>query len=553
MHIKLKALLSELTQPNQTLSSTRIFHALIIKNRLSQDPFYATKIVRFYAINNDLISARNLFDETPQRSIYLWNSIIRAYAQSHKFHDAFMLFKHLLISETRPDNYTFACVARACAERSDIKALRILHGKLVGFGLELDFICSSALVNCYSKLGLIDEASFVFRGIDKPDLVLWNAMISGYGSCGDWTEGIELFNTMLNTGMWPDGYTMVGLITGLADHSLLKVGETIHGFSVKCGLVLNDHVASVLVSLYSRCKNMESACRVFDSLIRADLISWSALIAGFSQAGDYVKALSFFRELIMNGPGPDPILLATVLSASAQLVTVGPGSEIHAYAIRHECSTEVLVSSALIDMYAKCGFLGIGVKVFENMPKRNIVSYNSVISSLGLYGRAPEAFHIFEKILEEGLKPDETTFVGLLSACCHAGLVNEGRKYFTTMKRVFRIEAKTEHYIHMVKLLGMDGQLKEAYDLIKSVKGRVDVSVWGAFLSCCNSHKNYEFLEVIAKHVLENESKDCRYSVMLSNLLAGDGRWDDVKQLRGDNGGAKGKMPGISWISDMSR
>ncbi|KAL0341469.1 UNVERIFIED_CONTAM: Pentatricopeptide repeat-containing protein, chloroplastic [Sesamum calycinum] len=482
---------------------------------------------------------------------FSWNSIIRAYAQAHKFFDAFLLFKRLLSSGTQPDNYTFACVARACAERFDVEALRVVHGQVVAFGLGLDFICNSALISCYSKLGLVDVASCVFCGIDEPDLVLWNAMISGYGTFGDSARGVELFNAMQNMGIRPDGYTMVGLIMGLSDHSVLRVGETVHGFCVKCGLILNDHACSALVSMYSRCKSMELACKVFDSLVQPDLVSWSALIAGFSLAGDHVKALEFFRELLMDGGKTDPVLLASVLAASAQLAIVGPGCEIHGYAIRHDCNMEVAVSSALIDMYAKCGFLEMGIKVFKNMPKRNIISYNTVISSLGLYGCAREAFQMFEEVLGEGLKPDETTFAGLLCACCHSGLVNEGWEYFRLMNE-FGIQAKTEHHVHMVKLLGMNGKAEEAFDLIKSLPEPVNSSIWGALLSCCDSHKNYELLEVITKHLSETNPKDCGYIVLLSNLFAGDGRWDEVKQLRVDSGRVKGKMPGISWISDIN-
>lgn len=502
-------------------------------------------------MNNDLISARKVFDTTPERSVFLWNSIIRAYAQAHEFVDAFLLFKLMLSSESQPDSHTFACVARASADSFDVDALRLVHGKVVAFGLGSDFVCNSALVSCYSRLGLVDEASHVFRGIDEsPDLVLWNAMISGYGSCGDWVKGIELFNTMHNMGMRPDGYTMVGLITGLNDH---RLGETIHGFCVKCGLASNDHVGSVLVSMYSRCKNMEMACKVFDSLVQPDLVSWSALIAGFSLAGDHVKALMFFKEFLASGRRADHVLIAIALAASAELAIVRPGCEIHGYAVRNECSTEVAVSSALIDMYVKCGFLEMGVKVFKNMHKRNIVSYNTMISSLGLYGFAPDAFRLFEEILQEGLKPDETTFAGLLSACCHSGLVDDGWKCFKMMTEEFGIRAKTEHHVHMVKLLGMDGKLEEAYDLIKSLSKPVDSGIWGALLSCCASHKNYELLEVIAKHLLENEPENCKYSVMFSNMFAGDERWDQVKQLRVDTrGGARRKMPGISWISDKN-
>lgn len=544
----MKSLLAQYTKSNQTLSITRILHSFIIKNNLSRDPFYATKITRFYALNNDLISARNLFDETPQRSVYLWNSIIRAYARAHKFFDAFLLFKCMLVSEIKPDNYTFACILRACSESFDFQGVRVVHGKVIVSGLGLDYICNSALVSCYSKLSLVVEASSVFLVIDEPDLVLWNAMISCYGSCGELAKGIELFNEMLKLGIRPDGYTMVGLMMGLVDQGLLEIGEVFHGFCVKCGLIMNAHVGSVLVRVYSRCKNMDVACSVFDSLLQPDLVTWSALITGFSQAGDPVNALIFFTKLLMGGASVDSVLLASVLTASSQLAILGLGCEIHGYAVRHGRDNEVMVSSALVDMYAKCGFLESGIRVFRNMVGRNIVSYNSVISGLGLYGRADEAFKVFEKLLKNGLKPDEATFSGLLCACCHAGLVNDGRQYFKRMSGEFGIQAKTEHHVYMVKILGMDGRMREAYEFTKSLPEPVHCSVWGALLSCCDAYNTNELSEVIVNHLIENKWRNRSYDVMLSNLYAGKGRWNNVKQLRVDNGGAKGKIPGISWI-----
>lgn len=430
-----------------------------------------------------------------------------------------------------------------------MEALRVVHGKLVAFGLGLDFICNSALVSCYSKLGLVDEASFVFRGIGEPDLVLCNTMISCYGSCGDWIKGVRLFNTMLDMGIQPDGYTVVGLIIGLTDRSLMNVGEMVHSFCIKCCLDLNDHVGSVLVGMYSRFKNVGLACKVFENLVQPDLVSWSTLIAGFSQSGDHIKALIFFRELVTSGRRADPPLLATVLAASAQSAVVGPGCEIHGYAIRHDCDTDIAVSSALTDMYSKCGFLELGIRVFKNMPRRNIVSFNTMILSLGLYGRAADALKLFDEILGQGFRPDETTFTGLLCACCHAGLVNEGKEYFRMMREGFGIEGRTEHYVYMVKILGMDGRLEEAYNLIKSLAEPMNSGIWGALLSCCEYYKNYELIEIIGKHVLENEAKNSSYSVMLSNLCAGHGRWENVEQLRVDGAGAQGKLAATSWIS----
>ncbi|CAN6578400.1 unnamed protein product [Malus baccata var. baccata] len=538
----------------QSLSRTNQLHALFLKTHLRHDPFYATRLLRFYAINGDLRSARQVFDESPHRSVFLWNSIIRAHAQAYRFEDAFSLFAEMRRTEIKPDNFTYACIVRACADSFDLDGLKLVHCGVMVAGLGLDSICSSALVSAYSRLSLVDEASRVFNGIRQPDLVLWNSMISGYGSGGFWDKGLQLFSEMRSMEMVPDGYTIVGLLSGLADSSLISIGEGIHSLCLKWNLDSNAHVGSVLVSMYSRCMSMNSAHRVFSGLSEPDLVTWSALITGFSQSGDYDKAFFFFKNLNMEGKKPDSVLIASMLAAAAQMAHVGPGCEIHAYVLRHGIESDVMISSALIAMYSKCGFLGMGTRVFEIMPEKNIVSYNSLILGLGLHGLASEAFRMFDEILGNGLKPDESTFSALLCACCHAGLVKDGREVFRRMKDEFCIQARTEHYVHMVKLLGMEGRLEEAYYLILSLPEPVDSGIWGALLLCCDVCGNLDLAEIVAQGLFQSNSEKSAYRVMLSNIYAGDGRWDDAKKLRDSiTEGKLMKMPGLSWIKGLNR
>lgn len=550
MLIKFQSLFLQLSRTHQTLSRTKQLHALVTKTHLLQDPFYATKLVRFYALNNDLPSARNLFDKTPQRSVFLWNSTIRAYAQAHKFDDAFLLYTKMIGFDVIPDKYTYACLIRACCEDFYVDGLRIVHGGVIVSGLGLDSVTCSALVTGYSKMGLVGEASKVFCGVFEPDLVLWNAMISGCGYCGFGDKGLLFFNQMRDNGnKRPDGYTFVALISGLANSSSLELGQGIHGLCLKSGFDCNDHVGSSLVSMYSRFSCINLAYSVFRSLCQPDLVTWSALITGFSQAGEHEKALVFYKNLNLAGKKPDSVLIASVLVATTQLANVGPGAQIHGYIVRYGFESHVMVSSALIDMYSKCGFVGLGLRVFENMPNRNIVSYNSIISGLGLHGLASQAFDMFTEILEKGLKPDESTFSALLSACCHAGLVKDGREIFRRMKDEFWIQARTEHYVHIVKLLGMAGELDEAYSFILSLKQPVDSGIWGALLSCCDAHGDSELAEIVAQQLFDGEPKKGAYRVMLSNIYAGDGRWVDVEKMRDyiSTAGSE-KMPGLSRI-----
>ncbi|RXH96186.1 hypothetical protein DVH24_008690 [Malus domestica] len=271
---------------------------------------------------------------------------LQTHAQARRFEDAFSLFAAMRRTEIKPDNFTYACIARACADSFDLDGLKLVHCGVMG----LDSICSSALVSAYSRLSLVDEASRVFNGIRQPDLVLWNLMISGYGNGGFWDKGLQLFSEMESMEMGPDGYIIVGLLSGLADLSLISIGEGIHGLCLKWNLDSNAHVSSVLVSMYSRCMSMNSAHRVFSGLFEPDLVTWSALITGFSQSGDYDKALFFFKNLNMEGKKPDSVLIASMFAATAaaQMAHVGPGCEIHAYVLRHGIESDVMISSALI-------------------------------------------------------------------------------------------------------------------------------------------------------------------------------------------------------------
>ncbi|CAN0892495.1 Putative pentatricopeptide repeat-containing protein At1g64310 [Linum grandiflorum] len=457
----------------------------------------------------------------------------------------------MLRTETQPDNFTHACVLRACHENFDADGLRIVHGEVIVSGFGLDSVTCSALVTGYSRIGLVGEASKVFCRMVDPDLVLWNAMISGYCYEGFWDKGLHLFNEMRRNGeQRPDGYTFVGLISGFLDSNLLRVGQGIHGLCLKSGFEGHGHVSSSLVTLYSRFKFMNSANSVFSNLHQPDFITWSSLITGYLQSGEYEKAVIHCRKLHAEGKKLDHILIASLLVAAARSADIGLGAQIHGYAVRHGLESDVMVSSSLMDVYSKCGFLGLGIQLFRSITNVNITSYNTAISSLGLNGLASEAFQLFEEALKNGLEPDESTFSALLCTCCHAGDVNHGQEIFRRMQDEFCIRARTEHCVHYVKLLGMTGYLDEAYNFVVSLEQPVDSGIWGALLSCCDSYGDSELAEVIARHLFSKEPKNGAYRVMLSNMYASGGKWEDRRQMR--NGMAVvgvSKTPALSMIT----
>ncbi|CAN1235803.1 Putative pentatricopeptide repeat-containing protein At1g64310 [Linum perenne] len=551
MILRFNRLLSELSQTHQSSSRTKQLHAFITRTHLFLDPFFATKLVRLHARNGNLRYARQLFDKSPQRSVYLWNSIIRAYAQAHMFGDAFHLYRRMIRAETQPDCFTYACILRACRESFDADGLRIVHGELVVSGFGFDSVACSALVTGYSKVGLVGEARKVFNGLVAPDLVIWNAMISGFCYEGFWNEGLQLFNEMRRNGdEKPDGYSFVGLIWGFLDSNLLGIGQGIHGLCLKSGVEGHDHVSSSLVTMYSRFKFMNSAHGVFSSLHQPDFVTCSSLITGYLQSGEYEKGAVQCRKLISEGKKLDHILVASLLVAAARAADIGLGTQIHGYVVRQGLESDVMVSSSLIDVYSKCGFVGLGIQLFRSITNVNITSYNTAISSLGLNGLASQAFELFEEASRNGLEPDESTFSALLCTCCHAGLVNHGREIFKRMQDEFHIGVRTEHCVHYVKLLGMAGFLGEAYKFILSLGQPVDSGIWGALLSCCDAYGDSELAEVIAQHLFSNEQRNGAYRVMMSNMYASDGKWEDVRQMRDvmTNAGVN-KTPALSMVA----
>lgn len=415
-------------------------------------------------------------------------------------------------------------------------------------------IVGSALVSAYSKLGLVDDARHVFDGVREPDVVLRNSMMSGYGYRGMWNDGLELFSATRRAGEQLDGYSMVGLVSSFWNPEALAFGQAVHGVCIKGGYDSGHHVRSALVSMYFRCGCMESGHTLFGNLLDADLVTWSSLITGLVQSGKYEESFDLFRQMCFSGRRPDSILLASVLSACASTATISCSMEIHCYAVRLGADKDIRVSSSLMDAYAKCGFAELGYWVFRQMPNKNSVMYNTIISNLGSHGFAMKAIEVLDEMVHDKLSPDSATFSALLAACCHAGLLDEGWKLFRRVRDEFHITVKMEHYVYLVRLLATFGQLKEAYDLIQTMQIPPDCGVWGALLWGCCVHRDSSLGRVVAGKLFEFYPDKAAYRIMLSNLYASQEMWWDAEEVRAElSKEYMYKNTGISWVGEVRK
>lgn len=306
----------------------------------------------------------------------------------------------------------------------------------------------------------------------------------------------------------------------------------IHALVLKHECGLNLVAGNALLDMYLKCESLFEAKQIFDELPERDIVSWTSFISGLVQCKQPEQAFYMFASMQASGVLPDNVTLSSVLSACASLGSLCSGKWVHEYINRNGIKWDVHLGTALVDMYAKCGCLDVALNTFCEMPFKNVSSWNAVIGALAMHGHGRGALGYFEQMVGIGMNPNEVTFLAILSACSHSGLVEEGRYLFNLMTTSYNLLPWIEHYGCMVDLLGRTGLLDEAYKLIQSMPMRPDVHIWGALLGACKARGNPDLLQEILSHLLELEPQDTGVYVLLSNLYAAKGRWADVTRVR---------------------
>ncbi|KAB2078519.1 hypothetical protein ES319_A06G168100v1 [Gossypium barbadense] len=311
-----------------------------------------------------------------------------------------------------------------------------------------------------------------------------------------------------------------------------KSGRRIHAHMVVIGYVPSEYLKIKLLILYAKSGDLRTAYVLFDNLLEKTLISWNAMIAGFVQKGCGEFGLDLYYNMIKNGVSPDQYTFASVFRASASLASLEHGKRAHGVLIKSHIRENVVVSSALMDMYFKCSSLTDAHQVFNEVVNRNVVTWTSLISGYGQHGRVNEVLELFDKMINEGFRPNYVTFLAVLSACSHGGLVNEGWHYFLSMKRDYGIQPRGQHYSAMVDLLGRSGKLHEAYEFVLNSPFKEHPAIWGALLGACRIHGDMDLVKLVADKYLELEPENSGTYVLLSNTYATFGFWENLAALR---------------------
>ncbi|CAH9079325.1 unnamed protein product [Cuscuta epithymum] len=562
-------------------------HTMYIKSLLIPPSTYMSNhFILLYSKCGRLSNARKAFDSTPSPNVFTYNAIVAAYAKEGQPHTAHYLFDQI----PQPDLVSYNTLISAYADRGDtLPALELflglrrtgldidaftlsgaitascddkililqLHSFAVSGGFDAFVSVNNTLLTCYGKNGHLDYAKKVFEAMGEiKDGVSWNSMIVAYGQHKVGSKALSLYQEMMSLELKEDMFTLASVLTAFTSMEDFLGGLQFHARLIKMGFHLNTHVGSGLIDLYSKCsKDGIPYCKkVFQEIPNPDLILWNTMISGCSLFDDFSEeAVAYFRQMQRVGHQPDECSFVCVISACSNLSL--QGKQVHSLTIKSyiPATRTLTVSNALITMYSKCGNLQDAIKVFDRMPEHNSVSFNSMIAGYAQHGHAMESLILFEQMLggnnNSDVGPTSITFISVLSACAHTGRVEEGKKYFSMMTEELRIKPEGEHYLCMIDLLGRAGNLEEAESLIESMPYNPGAIGWGTLLRSCRVHGNTELAMKAAEHCLELDPMNAAPYVMLANIHAGAGRWEEVaairKQMR--DKGVK-KKPGRSWI-----
>ncbi|KAL0460976.1 UNVERIFIED_CONTAM: Pentatricopeptide repeat-containing protein, mitochondrial [Sesamum latifolium] len=586
-----------LANPTLSILETKCKSMIHLKQVQSQmtvtglclDGLAYSRLIAFSALSpmGDLNYSKRLLFAMQNPNAFSWNIVIRAICDSQNPSEAFLLYKEMLVVVSvwcvslRPDNYTFPLLFKTCAKLLLFRMGHEIVGHVLKMNYDGDIFVHNALIHFLVSFGELEAANKVFEESCVRDLVSWNSLINGYTRSGRGKEALRIYREMEMEGdVDPDEVTMIGVVTACTQLEDLKHGREFHWYIRDRGLNMTVPLANALLDMFVKCGDLEeakelfermeektmvswttmvmgyakfgyldAARRLFNAMPEKDVVPWNAMISAYVQAGRGKEALSLFHEMQAMKVEPDEVTMVSCLSACAQLGALDVGIWIHHYIEKHNLLLNVVLATALVDMYAKCGKIMKALQVFHEIPGRNALTYTAIIGGLALHGDAQDALSYFLEMIDAGLTPDEVTFLGVLSACCHGGLVEEGRKIFSQMSSKFNIPPQIKHYSCMVDLLGRAGLLKEAVELLESMPMEADAVVWGAMFFACRIHKNIELGERAAMKLLELDPDDSGIYVLLANMYVEANMWDkagEVRKMMRERG--VDKTPGCSSI-----
>ncbi|XP_048502278.1 pentatricopeptide repeat-containing protein At3g16610 isoform X2 [Beta vulgaris subsp. vulgaris] len=539
-----------------------ILHGYVIKYGINNQVSVATALISMYEKLGDVHSAVNVFTWMPHKNLLTWNSIISAYVH-HGFaqtslnavHEmqvagleadlisvinilsacselhALLLaayFSGMQLEGVQPDVVSLISVLPSLQKAGDLAQGMVFHGLALKLGFTYDVTLANALISMYSSCSDLDAAALVFHTMTDRCLVSWNSLITGYRTQNSHKEVTYLFKEMKRNGHNPNYITLLNVLPGC---STLLQGKSIHSYAIRIGAIQQTPLVTSLISMYSRFNNIVSCFLLFEAGDQLDISVWNVMMSILLEARETEKTFSFFFELLQTEVKVDYMTILSAVSACIQLNNISVTNSVLAFVIKNGLLRETTVCNAFIDLYAKCGDLPMAREVFKNLLEKDSVSWSVMINGYGLHGDGDAAITLLAEMEDSGMKPDNITYLSVLSACSHAGLAEQSMIIFNSMLyNGFR--PTNEHYGCVADLLGRKGLVLEAYDIVKRMPSEASVSMLESLLGACMVHGNVEIGERVGEMLIYRDPKNTGAYVKLHNIYAGAGRWQDANRLR---------------------
>ncbi|XP_043709044.1 putative pentatricopeptide repeat-containing protein At3g23330 [Telopea speciosissima] len=552
-----------------------VIHGRIIKDGLIDATMVGNSLVTFYSRCEKLEDANQSFNLISEKNVVSWNAIIAGNEQNGEAKAAIDVFQTMLRSGpvVQPNRITFLSVIKAIFGVSALKHGQEIHGHMIRSGIEVLISIANSLIAMYSKCREMGKARVVFNRAPLKDVVTWNSMLTAYQQHEQWENCFKLFKEMQLSGIKPDDHTFTIILASATSNTsgskYFRGGKEIHGYIVRrtSSVGMATSTSNALLTMYAKSNRMADAKKIFDSMGIRDSYSWNALMDGYSMNGQPSDAIMIFLDMNEQYFPADNFTFSVVLTACGRLVSLQLGKQFHAIIIKHSHQKVLTgetcllsINNALISMYSKCGSVKDATLIFSKMERKDVFSWTAMITGYAHHGMAYESLQLFKRMEENNVKPNSVTFLGLLTACAHAGLVDEGKHYFSSMTKDHGVKPSVEHYACMVDLFSRLGDLESAQKLVDAGTPLFDpnhgdsVSLWRVLLGGCHAHKQLQLGVYAATRILESEPEDETTHILLSNLYAASGMWEDATRVRKlmRNKGLK-KEAGYSWIEAANK
>ncbi|CAL9229655.1 unnamed protein product [Arabidopsis halleri] len=571
---------------NIAYRSGRQIHSYVVQRSwLQTHVFVCNSLVSFYLRVGRIEEAASLFTRMGSKDLVSWNVVIAGYASNHEWLKALQLFHNLVQKgDVSLDSVTILSILPVCAQLTDLTCGKEIHSYILRHSYLLeDTSVGNALISFYARFGDTSAAYWAFSLMSMKDIISWNAILDAFADSPKQFQFLNLLHHLFNEAITLDSVTILSLLKFCTNVQGIGKVKEVHGYSVKAGLLHNEEepkLGNALLDAYAKCGNVEYAHKIFQGLSeRRTLVTYNSLLSGYVNSGSHDdaqmlfsemsttdlttwslmvriyaescfpnEAIGVFREIQARGMRPNTVTIMNLLPVCAQLASLHLVRQCHGYIIRGRLG-DIRLKGTLLDVYAKCGSLKHAYSVFQSDARRDLVMFTAMVAGYAVHGRGKEALMIFSHMIDSNIKPDHVFITTLLTACCHAGLIQDGLQIYDSIRAVHGMKPTMEQYACAVDLLARGGRLDDAYSFITQMPVEPNANIWGTLIRACTTYNRMDLGHSVANHLLQAESDDTGNHVLISNMYAADAKWEGVMELRNLMKKKEMKKPaGCSWL-----